>query len=108
MFKNYPDIIRALISEAETDRLKYLDLSSFMTGPSLREVYEKIDKTMKFFSVYVYMERLENDLWDDDRYVEKEKVILCSRVEEEARKYWWNRSMEHIRLIDERMESSAF
>ncbi len=54
------------------------------------------------------MERLENDLWDDDRYVEKEKVILCSRVEEEARKYWWNRSMEHIRLIDERMESSAF
>ncbi len=105
MFKNYPDIIRALISEAETDRLKYLDLSSFMTGPSLREVYEKIDKTMKFFSVYVYMERLENDLWDDDRYVEKEKVILCSRVEEEARKYWWNRSMEHLRLIDERMES---
>jgi hypothetical protein len=104
MFENYPDIIRALISEAETDRLRYWDLSSFMTGPSLKEVYEKIDKTMKFFSVYVYMERLENDLWDDDRYVEKEKVILCSRVEEEARKYWWNRSMEHIRLINKRME----
>ena len=105
MFKNYPDIIQALIAEAETDRLRYLDLSSFMTGPSLKEVYEKIDKTMLFFSVYVYMERLENDLWDDDRYVEKEKVILCSRVEEEVRRYWWDRNREHIRLIAKRMES---
>ncbi len=105
MFENYPDIIQALIAEAETDRLRYLDLSSFMTGPSLKEVYEKIDKTMQFFSVYVYMERLENDLWDDDRYTEKEKVILCSRVEEEVRKYWWDRNRKHIKLIDERMES---
>ena len=105
MFENYPDIIRALIAEAETDRLRYLNLSSFMTGPSLKKVYEKIDKTMRFFTVYVYMERLENDLWDDDRYVEKEKVVLCSRVEEEVRRYWWDRNREHIRLIDERMES---
>ncbi len=105
MFKNYPDIIQALIAEAETDRLRYLNLSSFMTGPSLKEVYEKIDKTMNFFSVLVYMERLENDLWDDDRYVEKEKVILCSRVEEEVRRYWWDRNREHLRLIAERMES---
>ena len=105
MFENYPDIIRALIAEAETDRLRYFELSAFMTGPSLKEVYEKIDKTMRFFSVYVYMERLEDDLWDNDRYTEKEKVILCSRVEEEARKYWWDRNREHIKLIDERMES---
>ena len=105
MFENYPDTIQALIADAETDGLRYLDLSSFMTGPSLKEVYEKIDKTMSFFSVYVYMERLENDLLDDDRYTEKEKVILCSRVEEEARKYWWNRNREHLKLIDERMES---
>ncbi len=49
MFKNYPDIIQALIAEAEADRLRYLD------------VFEKIDKTMQFFSVYVYMERLEKD-----------------------------------------------
>ena len=105
MFENYPDIIQALIAEAETDRLRYFKLSAFMTGPSLKEVYEKIDKTMRFFSVYVYMERLENDLWDDDRYTEKEKVILCSRVEEEVRKYWWDRNREHLKLIDERMES---
>ena len=49
MFKNYPDIIQALIAEAEADRLRYLD------------VFEKIDKTMQFFSVYVYTERLEKD-----------------------------------------------
>ena len=79
-----------------------------MTGPSLKEVYGKIDKTMRFFSVYVYMERLEDDLWDNDRYTEKEKVILCSRVEEEARKYWWDRNREHIKLIDERLESFIF
>ena len=105
MFKNYPDIIQALIAEAETDRLRYLDLSSFMSGPSLEDVFEKIDKTMRFFSVYVYMEMLENDLWDDDRYVENEKVILCSLVEAEVRKYWWDRNREHIKLIDERVET---
>ena len=44
MFKNYPDIIQALIAEAETDRLRYLDLSSFMSGPSLEDVFEKIDR----------------------------------------------------------------
>ena len=105
MFENYPDIIRALIAEAETDRLRYFELSFFMTGPSLKEVYGKIDKTMRFFTVYVYMERLEDDLWDNDRYTEKEKVILCSRVEEEVRKYWWDRNREHIKLIDERLDS---
>jgi hypothetical protein len=60
---------------------------------------------MSFFSVYIFLERLADDLWEDGCYVEKEEVLLCSRVEEEARKYWWDRNREHIRLIDERLEA---
>jgi hypothetical protein len=40
--------------------------------------FQKIDKNMKFFSVYIFMERLEDDFWEDDRYTEKEEVHLCS------------------------------
>ena len=65
----------------------------------------EIDKDMKFFSVYIFIERLEDDLLEDDRYTEKEEVHLCSRVETEARKYWWNRNRKHLKLIDERVES---
>ncbi|MBW2013284.1 MAG: hypothetical protein JRI69_05780 [Deltaproteobacteria bacterium] len=50
--------------------MRYLDLSSFMTGPPLKEAYEKIDRSITFFSVYVAMEHLKDDLWEDSRYVE--------------------------------------
>ena len=29
---------------------------------------------------------------------------MCSRVEEKARKYWWDRNRRYLKLIDERME----
>jgi len=51
------------------------------------------------------MEPLEDDLWEDNRYTEKEEVHLCSLVEAEARKYWWDRNREHLKLIDKRVES---
>ena len=105
MLTEYPEIITELIKKAQSYELKHFDLSSFMSGKSLEDVFEKIDKTMEFFSVYVFMESLEDDLWEDNRYAEKEKVLLCSRVEEEARKYWWDRNSEHLKLIDERVES---
>jgi len=35
-----------LVNKAKSDELRYLDLSAFMTGPSLKEVCEKIDKTL--------------------------------------------------------------
>ena len=60
---------------------------------------------MSFFSVYIYMELLEDDLREDERYTDKEEVHLCSRVEEEARKYWREGNREHLKLIDERMKS---
>jgi hypothetical protein len=101
----YPEIITELIKKAESDEVRHFDLSSFMSGKSLEDVFEKIDKTMKFLSVYVFMEPLEDDLWENSRYAEKEKVLLCSLVEAEARKYWWDRNREHLELIDERVES---
>ena len=73
----YPEIIAELIKKAKSDELRHFSLSSFVSDKPLENIFDKIDKTMQFFSVYVYMEMLENDLWDDDRYVEKEKVILC-------------------------------
>jgi len=101
----YPEIITELSKKAESDEVRHFSLSSFMPDKSLEYVFEKIDKTMKFFSVYVSREHLDDDLWEDDRYAEKEEAHLCSGVEEEARKYWWERNREHLRLIDERLES---
>ncbi|RZB36883.1 MAG: hypothetical protein SRB2_01683 [Desulfobacteraceae bacterium Eth-SRB2] len=105
MTSDYPKLIIALTEAAGTDQLRHFDLSSFMTGPPLKEVYEKIDRSMMFFSVYVAMEHMKDDLWEDSRYVDKEKVHLCSLVEEEVRRYWWGRNREHLKLIDERIES---
>jgi hypothetical protein len=102
----YPEIITEMIKKAQSDGLRPFNLSSFMSGPSLEDVFEKIDKTMNFLSVYVSMEHLEDDLWEDNRYADKEEVHLCSRVEEEARKYWSDRNREHLKLIDERYETS--
>ncbi|MBW2114464.1 MAG: hypothetical protein JRH04_06350, partial [Deltaproteobacteria bacterium] len=102
---NHPEIIEELIEQAESDRLLHFNFSEFMQGPPLDEIYEKIDKTMTFFSMYVAMEHLEDELWEDTRYTEKKKVELCSRVEEEARRYWSDRNREHLKLIDERYET---
>jgi hypothetical protein len=105
MVAEYPEIIKELMAKAKSNELRRFNLSSFMSDRPLEEVFQGIDKDMKFFSVYIYMERLEDDLWEDGRYTEKEEVHLCSRVEEEARKYWWDRNRKHLKLIDERVES---
>jgi len=75
----YPEIINELTAKAESDELRLFNLSSFMSDRSLEYAFQKIDKDMKFFSVYIFMERLEDDLWEDERYTEKEEVRLCSR-----------------------------
>ena len=105
MQTEYPEIIAKLINKAKSDELRHFSLSTFMSDRPLEEVFQRIDRTIMFFSVYVFMELLEDDLWEDERYTEKEEVHLCSRVEEEARKYWWERNREHIKLIDKRVES---
>jgi len=105
MLAKYPEIIDELIKRTKSGELRSFNLSSFMSDKSLEKVFAEIDRAMKFFSVYIFMERLEDDLWEDDRYTEKEEVLLCSLVEEEARKYWWDRNREHLKLIDERVES---
>lgn len=101
----YPEIITTLTRTAGTEKLRHFDFSSFMTGPPMEEVYTKIDKTMRFFSVYVIMEHLQEDLWEDSRYADKQEVDLCSLVEEEVRRYWWDRNTEHLKRIDNLMES---
>lgn len=100
-----PELINELTKAAGLNKLKHFDFSSFMTGPSLTKVFKKIDRNMRFFSVYLAMEHLQDDLWENSRYVDKEKVHLCSLVEAEVRKYWWDRNREHLKLIDERVKS---
>ena len=99
-----PEIITELISKAKLDEIRHFNLSSFMSDKSLEDVFKNIDRSMRFFSVYVFMEAIEDDLWEDSRYVEKEKVRLCSRVDEAVRRYWWDRNTEHLKRIDERLE----
>lgn len=94
-----------LINYARAHQLRSFNLSSFMTGPPLNDVYEKIDRSMQFFSVYVVMERLHEDLWEDSRYVDKKEVRLCSLVVYEVRRYWWNRNTAHLSRIEELLES---
>lgn len=79
MVIEYPKIIKEVTAKAEFDELRQFNLSSFMSDKSLEYAFEKLDKDMKFFSVYIFMERLEDDLLEDDRYTEKEEVHLCSR-----------------------------
>ena len=81
MLAKYPEIIDELIKRAKSGELRSFNLSSFMSDRSLEKVFAEIDRAMKFFSVYIFMERLEDDLWEDDRYTEKEEVLLCSLVE---------------------------
>jgi hypothetical protein len=74
MLAKYPEIIDKLIKRAKSGELRHFNLSSFMSDKSLEKVFAEIDRAMKFFSVYIFMERLEDDLWEDDRYTEKEEV----------------------------------
>ncbi|MDO9527714.1 MAG: hypothetical protein Q7J27_00980 [Syntrophales bacterium] len=104
MHSQYPKIITEITERAQRDELRHFDLSSFMSDINLYDVYQKIDRTMKFFSVYVLEELLEDDFWEDSRYMDKEDVNLCSLVEAEARKYWGGRSREHLKLIGEQVE----
>ena len=89
MIVEFPEIITELTGKAKSEELRHFDLSSFMSGPSLEDVFNKIDKSMRFFSVYIAMEHLQEDLWEDSRYVDKQEVHLCSLVEAEVRRYWW-------------------
>jgi len=104
MHSQYPKIITEITERAQHGELRHFALTSFMSGINLHDVYPKIDKTMKFFSVYVLEELLEDDLWEDSRYMDKKEVNLCSLVETEARKYWADRNREHLKLIDEQVE----
>lgn len=101
MTAEYPEIIKAIAKAAGSEKLRHFDLSSFMEGPPLEKVFEKIDRSMRFFSVYVAEEHLQEDLWEDFRFVDKEEARLCSRIEEEVRRYWWDRNTEHLERIDE-------
>ncbi|MBU0991932.1 MAG: hypothetical protein KJ737_05505 [Proteobacteria bacterium] len=99
----YPEIISEMINSAQSGKLNVFRLSEFMSGPSLEDVYRDFDKSMFFFSVYVYENRLEENLWRDDRFAEKETVRLCSLVEEKTRQYWFGRQNDHLKRIDARM-----
>jgi hypothetical protein len=49
-------IITELVKKAQSDELRRFNLSSFMSDRSLEEVFQEIDKDMKFFSIYVFGE----------------------------------------------------
>ncbi|MGD9137954.1 MAG: hypothetical protein PVH42_14395 [Desulfobacterales bacterium] len=100
----FPEIISELIIKAKSDELRHFNLSSFFSEKSLEDVVKDIDRSMRFFSVYVFMEPIADDLWENSRYVEKEERQLCSRVDEEVRRYWWDRNAEHLKRIDERLK----
>jgi hypothetical protein len=75
----FPEIITELTNKARADELRHFDLSSFMSDKSLEDVFNNIDRSMRFFSVYVYMAPIAEDLWEDSRYVEK-RVLLKSGI----------------------------
>jgi hypothetical protein len=102
--QDYPEIIAELVERARPAELIHFNLSSFFSEKPLKSFSAKLTETMTFFSVYIVMEPLEESLWEDSRYADKEEVQLCSLVEEQARKYWMERNREHLELIDKRME----
>jgi hypothetical protein len=65
MLERYPEIIGEVIKKAQSDELRRFNLSSFMSDRPLEEVFQEIDKDMKFFSVYIFMEWLEYDYRED-------------------------------------------
>jgi hypothetical protein len=40
MTTQYPEIIAKMIRKAESDELRHFDLSFFMSGPSLEDIFE--------------------------------------------------------------------
>jgi len=51
MLEKYPEIIEEVIKKAKFDELRHFNLSSFMSDKPLEEIFEKIDRSMEFFSV---------------------------------------------------------
>ncbi len=43
--QKYPEIIAELITQAKSDEIRHFDLPSFMSGPSLEDVFVKVDTT---------------------------------------------------------------
>ena len=105
MIVEFPEIITELTGKAKSEELRHFDLSSFMSDKSLEDTFNTLDKSMQFFSVYVDMKHLQEDLWEGSRYVDKQEIHLCSLVEAEVRRYWWDRNTEHLERIDELMAS---
>ena len=96
----FPPQVKDLIESASSENIRIFSLSSYMEGPSLTKIFENINKDMAFFSIYIDKSQLEDNLWEDSHYVDKEEAHLCSIVEEEVRRYWWNRNREHLERID--------
>ena len=99
MTTTYPEIIREMLTKASSDQLRMFDYTSF------EQAVEKIDRSMYFFSVYVVMEPLDQELRQDERFVTISESNIGSLVRERTARYWFRNSEEHFRLIDERTES---
>ena len=89
MLADNHEIVTELIKKAKLDELMHFDLSSFMSDKPLKDIFEKIDRAMNFFSVYVFMEPLEDDLWEYSRYEEKESALLVSLGEKPIPTYFF-------------------
>ncbi len=102
--KKHPEIITELIAAAENFELKTLH---FNLGENLsyERAFEEIDRTMHYFSAYLFIERLEEGLFRDERYTIKYERNIGSIVEQRTFDYWFREQDEHFRLIDERIES---
>ncbi len=98
MAGTYPEIVQEMITKAGSGELRMFDYTSF------QQALEEIDRSMRFFSVHVTMERLERELRQDECFVTKREIAIGSLVGESTTRYWLNNSEEHFRLIDERME----
>ena len=70
-----PEIITELISKAKLDEPRHFDMFSLIPDKSLEDVFNNLDRSMRFFSVYVFMEPIDDDLWEDSRYVEKGMLL---------------------------------
>lgn len=73
----YPEVITELIVAAKLGKLRRFNLSSFMSSKPIDDMFKKIDKSMRFFSVYVLIERLEEDLWKTT-VTQRKKKFNCA------------------------------
>ena len=60
MLEKYPVIIEEVIKKTQSDELRCFNLSSFMSDKPLEEVFQEIDKDMKFFSVCIFTENISS------------------------------------------------